>query len=295
MKHGECAAGGLRHLVVRHVVEAHFAGIGPVDVAELGFQLLAALGHVSRREREVALRRDVPVERRRHFKAAARIVRIIGREEAGLALVVERERAVGHRQDGGVEELEPAAAHRPARRVVVDLHLGGLEAPVFLARLAGGEGALRHAEAALAEEFQALAVAAHGRILAVHDEIRLLEHAGVVAGVVAQARPEEAVDAAQQAHAAVGLDAAEFLVVAQEFGVHGQLLLLKFHLAARRDFELGHAVDLFGLDPGRCRGLGRLGRRGRRRFGQHRRLEDRHLSPGERRAAQQNQECRNAR
>src|SRR6185369_17345117 len=170
-----------------------------------------------------------------------------------------------------------AVAHGGHALFVVELHLARLEAPVLPARLAAGEAALHHPEAILAEEFDAFAGAAHRRVLALKDIARLLEHAGVVPGVVAQARPEETADAALHAHAAVGFDAAELLVEAQELGIDGEIFALEFHPAARRHLEFGDALDAVGLDGARLLRLRRLGRRG-------------HLRPRHRRPAQQDQE-----
>src|SRR5204863_6724940 len=108
--------------------------------------------------------------------------------------------------------LESAAAHAADLVFAVENQLARLDAPILVARLAAGERAARDAVAALAQELGALGRDAHRALLALQDEIGLLEHAGVVERVVAQPRPEEAVLPAQHAHAAVGLDAAEFLV-----------------------------------------------------------------------------------
>src|SRR5262249_27299891 len=153
------------------------------------------------------------------LEAAPAVLRVVRREKAALSLVVERERAERQRKDRGVEELDAAVAHVADLGFAIERQLARLDPPVLPARGAAREGAARHAVAALAEELRALGPDAHGAHLALQDEVRLLEHAGVVLRVVAQPRPEEAVLRAQHAHAAVGLDPAELLVVAQEFRV----------------------------------------------------------------------------
>jgi len=129
------------------------------------------------------------------------------------------------------------------------------------------------------------------RRIAVHEELRLLEHAGIVLRVVAQPRTEEPADAALQPHPAVGFDAAEFLVVAQVFAVDGQVFALELDAAARADFQIGHALDLLRVDRGRALGPRRRRRRGRGggwRLGHERRQGS--LRPRERRARKQRQQ-----
>ena len=247
------AARALQHLVVRQVLRVQLALVGLAQVVEGALQLLAALAHEDRRERQVLLGRDVEVERRADLQAAARVLRVVGREKAGLAPVLEREAHRWQREQRGIHQAQAHVARLAFLGPVVELELARLDDPAVLPRPAGGEARLVQPQPVLAEEFDALGAAARRR-LAVHEERRLLEHAGIVLRVVAQPRAEEPADAALQAHAAVGFDAAEFLVVAQELAVDRQVLALELDTAARGDLQFGHALDLLGVDRGRALG-----------------------------------------
>src|SRR5581483_9224790 len=150
-------------------------------------------------------------------------------------------------EHGGVEELEPRMRRPPALGVVVELELVGLEPPVVLPRLAGGELGVLEAVLVLAEELQAVRRAAR-RILPLQEEMRRVEGAGVVERPVAQARAEEPVDAALQARAFVRLYAPELAVVAQHVAEDRELVLLDLRAAARLDLHVAHALEALGVD-----------------------------------------------
>src|SRR6476646_2593120 len=104
-------------------------------------------------------------------------MRVIRREEPALALLVERERAVRKREYRGIEELQAAIAHGADLLVVVELELASLDAPILLARLAGAERALYHANTTLAEELKTFRLPARRRVLAAQQVIGALEYA----------------------------------------------------------------------------------------------------------------------
>jgi hypothetical protein len=94
-------------------------------------------------------------------------------------------------------------------------------------------------------------------------------------------------------NAAVAFDAAEFLVVAQQVRINGDVVPLELDLAARRDFQIGHALDALRIDRRRPLELHFGGLRRRRLRLHDRRLDRRHddLRP-RRRGAGKHQEKR---
>ena len=249
-------------LVVRQVLEARLAGVLGVQVAELGLQLRAALAEIPRRDRRVVLRRDIPVERRAELQAAARGLRIAGREEPGLAAFFQREGHPRQVRDRVVEEYELAVAHRRGLLFVIELERAGLDAPVVAARLAGGERPVAQGEAVLAEELDALGLAARRLVAAADRERGGLNHAGPAGRVVLQSRAGKTVHPLLQPHAALGFDAVEFLVeldlVAEDRGV----VLLQLGLVPAGDLDVHYALDAPRIEIGRAFFLG--GRRFRR-------------------------------
>jgi hypothetical protein len=181
--------------VMRQVLVAQLSGIRPLEVAEMVLQLEAAARHVHRRERGVALRRDIPVVRNAELEAARARLRVVRREKAALAPVFQREAGVREREDRMVEKAKPRMARLSLVGVVVELELARLEKPVVLPGLAGGEARGDQAVLVLAEKFHALGGAAR-RAVALQEKARAFDEAGVLERVVLEVRPEEAVDAA---------------------------------------------------------------------------------------------------
>jgi hypothetical protein len=148
-----------------------------------------------------------------------------------------------------IEEAQVRVARLAFVGVVVELELARLEKPVVLSRLAGGEARVEEAVVVWPEKLHALAAAAR-RPLALQQEPRLVERAGVLERVVLERRPEEAVDAALQAHAAGALELAELAVIAQVVAEHAHLAAPDLRRAARAHLEVAHALDLLRIDGG---------------------------------------------
>ena len=209
--------------------------------------------HVDRRERGVALGRDVPVVGNAELEAARAGLRVIRREQPAAAPVLQRKRRVRKGEHRVVEEAQPWTVRLCLVGLVVEIELARFEKPVVLSRLAGREARADQAILALAEKFHALRRAACRLALALQEEPGALEEAGIVERVVIQRRPEEAVDAALQPHAALALQLAELAVVAQELAEHAELAAPDLGRAARADLEIAHAFDLLRVDRGRIR------------------------------------------
>jgi len=90
--------------------------------------------------------------------------------------------------------------------------------------------------------------------LALEQILRALECASVVQHVVLEARAEEAVGAALQAHAAIALGVAELAVVAQLVAEDAHVLAADLGVAARADLEVAYAFDDVGFDGGAVSG-----------------------------------------
>jgi hypothetical protein len=254
--------------IARHVLEAQLARIRPLEIAKLVLQKQAALAHVHRRERVVAFRSDVPVDRNCGLDAAGRTVRVVGREQPALAPVLQGKGGERRGENGRVEEAQPGTLGLAFLRLVIELDLGRLEQPVVVARPASRVARVLQAVLLLAEELDAARVAM-GRQIALQQKSRLLEHAGIVERAVAQARAEETVDADLQPHPAVRVDAAELLVVFQVIAEDGELVLVDLGAAARRDLELADAIDALGIDRHRSLFLRYLCGRGSRSLREH--------------------------
>ena len=128
------------------------ATIGGVQVAELAAQLGAALAHRARDEGRVHVRCDVPVIGDRGLEAAIGVGAQRRRKEAGLALVVEREREPGRIEDGHVLEVNRGILALADLAVVVELELAGAGIPAVVAGHAGGVGGVAQADLVFALE-----------------------------------------------------------------------------------------------------------------------------------------------
>src|SRR5688572_15443868 len=201
--------------VVGQDLEAQLARVGAIQIARMVLDLQAALGHVNRRDRQVALGRDVPVIRQAELEAALRSLRVVGYEHAAAPPVLQRKGDVWEAEDRHIVEAQPRVLRGALFLFVVELDLGGLQHPVVAAGLAGGKARILEKVAIRPEDLQLLGGAARVA-LALQKIARLVEDAGVVARAVLHARAEEPVDAALQAYAAFSLRAAELGVVAQQ-------------------------------------------------------------------------------
>ncbi len=241
-------------LVVGQVFELQLPRIRALEIPHLVLELLAALRHVHRGKRRVELGRDVPVIRNSDFQAAPAVLRVIRREQSALAPALERKADIRRREHSVVEEAKTRVARAAFVRVIVELQLVGLEAPVLLPVLTGGEGPVEQPVAPLAEKFDALGAAAR-RALALQQVAGLLEHTAIVRSVVLQPRPEEAVGAALHPHPPLAHQAAELTVEAQLLAEDAQVIAPDFRPAARRDLEVAHALDRLGVDGRRSCGI----------------------------------------
>ena len=140
----------LEDRVFRHVFQVQLAGIVALEIAELVLQLEAALLHGDRRDRRVALGRDVPVVRHADFQAARRGVGVVRRENAAAAAVLEREAGERRRDQRVIEEAQARTLRLALLRFVIELDLRPLEPPVLLGGRAGREDRVREAVLVLA-------------------------------------------------------------------------------------------------------------------------------------------------
>ena len=274
---GEAGTRAAEYRIVRQVLVAQLAGVGPLEVAEMVLQLEAAAHHVHGREGGVALGRDVPVIRDAELETARARLRVIRREQAALAPVFQREAGVREGENRVVEKAKPRMFGLSLVGIVVEVDLARLEEPVVLPRLASGEARGDQAILVLAEKFHALGAAAR-RPVALQEKARAFDDAGVLERVVLEARAEEAIDAALQPYPALRLELAELAVVAQELAKDRDVAALDLGRAARAHLEVAHALDLLRVDGGGIRL-----RRGAARGGKcdcQRREAGRHHRPG---------------
>jgi hypothetical protein len=149
--------------VVRQQLDMRHAAVVVVQITEVGVDLQAALGHQTGRDRHVHVGRDVPVIGQGEFDARFGAGAEGRRQEAGFALVVERETEPRRIEQGDVLEHHagiPSFAHFA---IEIEIEIGHLGVPVGIVRRAGGVGGVRQPHAALALEFQPVGFAGRGR------------------------------------------------------------------------------------------------------------------------------------
>ena len=107
------------HAIVGQFLDPGVAIVAAIEIAELPGQLQTAFGKFARHDGEIAVGREVDIERRADFQPALAAAAYGRREEAGLALVVQRKIRPG--QVGDRHALEHQLA--PARHAQVARHV----------------------------------------------------------------------------------------------------------------------------------------------------------------------------
>jgi hypothetical protein len=115
---------------------------------------------------------DVPVVGHVELEAAARTLPEMRRQEAALALFLERKRGIRQRQQRGVIEAHAQVAPAADRAVEIEIELARLDAPVLLAWLAGRVIGILEVQPVARQEFEPGGVAAGGFVAP--DVVRLL-------------------------------------------------------------------------------------------------------------------------
>ncbi len=234
-----------------------------LEVAPLEAQLQAALGEYLRRERGVAILGDVPVERQRGLEAALARSSEGGREESGLAAVVERKRDERRVEDRHPEEVHGRVVRGADVARAVDHQLVHANEPVVARHRARRVFRVEQAVLLVFLEQRALGVPARGG--APLRGLRELEHrsvelAGVVLEVIDEARAARDVAFALQAHVARGHRALLVAGIVEAVGVDHRAALAQ-HDAARGD----HVVRFISLDAVGLEELGAVALEARRR------------------------------
>src|SRR3569623_71780 len=126
--------------VAGQVIGGDAAGVVRIEIAEFELGVQAAGGQQARRNGGVAVGGDVPVERHAQFEPAQIAVTDGGRQQAGLAVVVERKIDVGQVEQRHVLEAHGDAAGHAHRRSMVESDAAGAQFPVEVVGIAGGVG-----------------------------------------------------------------------------------------------------------------------------------------------------------
>ena len=132
---------------------------GRIQIAVLATQLKTTLGHQPRPEGGIHVRGDIPVIGGRSDKPAVTVGAETRRQEARLALVVEREGEPWRIQDGHILEIDRGILAFTDLAIVVELELAGPGVPVVVTRHTGGVGGIAQADLILAFEVDAVSVA----------------------------------------------------------------------------------------------------------------------------------------
>ncbi len=228
------------HAVVRQDLGVHLAGglserrrAVAEQVAELRADLQTALGHQARRDRGVVVRREIEVIRRGRLEAAhARRAERRG-QEAGLALVRQRELQPRRIHDRDVEEMHGHAVRRANLAQVVDLELVAAQVPVGVRRDA--RRVARVARLVLVGPGEADLGRVAARVGLLDEEARLAKEADLGVALVLELRAGDPVEAAAQHHVAVAVDRLRVDVVGEPIGEHRLAPRAQLHVPFRRD------------------------------------------------------------
>ncbi len=173
--------------VIGQVMPQELAVLVVGHVARVTAELDAAPGVIGRREQQVLVRCDVPVPRGGQLEAAAAAGADAREQEAGLALIIERERQPRQVEDGQVLERHGGIAGDAYVLAVVEGERAGADLPGFLGGRAGAECHILKAQDATGGEIHDLREAV--RLPLQQLELRIPEAgaaAGRIAGVIAR-------------------------------------------------------------------------------------------------------------
>src|SRR5438309_9878446 len=155
-------AAAIRDTVIREYLRAEIAFVILLQITELLRELQSALFHVTRREREVVVGREIQVIRNSDLGPALPGNTDRGREKTRFALVIQREIKRRRRDDGQSLEIHAGAAGGPHVAREIQIQLVGPDQPAVIARLAGGEEAALDSVPAFAQELDRFGLPARG-------------------------------------------------------------------------------------------------------------------------------------
>ena len=130
MRQRKAPAGGAAQFVVGHVIGPHLSPIARLQVSELAGQVDTTLAHQRRKQRRVAVGRDIPVVRLGQFKAVDGVHADRRRQKAGLALAAQRKAQRRHRQQRDTLKRQHGSARLANFLLVVDADARGAQHPV---------------------------------------------------------------------------------------------------------------------------------------------------------------------
>ncbi len=262
-------AAAIRGTVVREHLRVEIAVVVLLQITELLRELQSALFHVTRREREVVVGREIQVVRNSELGSALPGSADQGRKKARLALVIQREVKGRRGDDAQSFEIHAGAARGPHVAREIQLQLVGPHQPAVVARLAGGEEAVLDSVLIFAQEFHRFGLpAGRDRWLTrlctrCEGKVGLLEKAGRILDRIPQRGSAQCVAVALKAHAAEGFDVFACFVIRQRIGPDRQVPLtqagvaLRSRVLSRNTFD---AVRVQDNRQGACLGslLGRI-------------------------------------
>jgi hypothetical protein len=241
--------------VVRQILRAGLAQVGRLEIAELPAHLHPALRHDAWPDRGIAVGRDIHEVGNRHLQPAGVGAPVVRRDEAGFALLVQRERQVGRVEDRNAEELDGRVAGDAEVARLVNFQLASTQVPVLLAGAAGGVlCALRAVTPRALEEYSLRLAApipvaellplAGGLGILVQRVGGFVHGTGVGFEVVPQPRAFHDVASPLHAHVALCCELAARLVIAQPIGEH------RLPAPSQPDVALGFGIAvLMPLQP----------------------------------------------
>src|SRR5438477_167467 len=222
-------AAAIRDTVIREYLRTEIAFVILLQITELLRDLQSALFHVTRRQRQVVVRREIQVIRNSVLGPALPSHADRRREKARFALVIEREVKRGRRDDGQSLEVHARSAGGPRVAREIQFQLVGLDQPAVVARLAGGEGAVLDSVLAFTQEFDRLGLPARRKecltVLRTRREskIRFLEYSGRIPDRIPQRGALQGVAVALKAHVPAGFDVFVSFVIGQGVGPDRQV------------------------------------------------------------------------
>ena len=235
MENRKSATGSLGLLVVGKYFAARLAPVVFTKITKRSRRLQAALCHISRRDCQIAIWRNVPVIRHLHFLPVLDGTTEGRRKKSGLAAVIERESHSGNEQDLLPLEEQSRILRFTEIATVVELQLADLHVPVIVAGSASGVSGIRSAISVRSQKLQAACLPARA---AVGQQILGgKEKPGTGIELELEIRPGKQVAIAQDPDVAAGVQFVSHDTIVDAVGLDNRVLLAQLRVA----FDAGGA------------------------------------------------------
>ena len=173
------AAGVAGLLVVGQILDVDLSPALPGEVAEFRVDAEAPGRHVPTGDRRIVIRRDVPVPGQRDLRSGLAAAAYGRKQQAGLALVPDREGDPRRVEDRHAEEVQPDVATGADARLLVQPDLARPQPPVLVPARAGRVAHAAEHDLGLIAQAHRFGSTAHGAVQKL--ELRALECAAALA------------------------------------------------------------------------------------------------------------------